>query len=628
MAMTTTVSEEQTNSRGAAAIARGSHRLPLGTTGMGLALLTAGAILLRILLFLGRGDFVAFDEGWYLLLGQSFWEGGGYRLTGLRHTTLSPLFPIVAGAVAGVVGSPVWAGRLVAALAGGLLVLPCWLLFRRLAGRRTAWLACLAVAVMPSLCAFTVPYWVGWDLWMGPEPVFHFFVFSGFALALRAFERESPRDWAFAGASFALAYLARPEAILITGLFGLTAFGVAAVRKPRTFALPPFVFAIAFAVCAAPYWIYLHDTLGRWTLSGRHVQLAATSRASQGGGARGTTATERIERMLWQSDDEEYARSLYGLHPSGTRLASGYWGIWPDSPDLGATTSPVPEEPGDPARGDSDGPTPWDPVPGEPVPDDAASDAGPPSGPDRVPTRLWLYFRALGVVVPAFVWPFVVIGGAARRRRRLADEAMVTGPLLASSVLIAGWVAIDPRTQLVIAPLLAFYAARGVRVLGTMFDRRRPVQGVRRGIVTAALACGVVGLMLLADVQRLYSSVTQGSPHHVLGAENRFVGEALRDVVPPGEPVMSWDPSVAIYAQRDWRVLPYASLPEIFRYATAIGCEYIVFSRFFPAPPIVRQVPANHLVIRLPRSAASMDRWRIELTEVGDRLVLGRVAFD
>src|SRR5690606_32707381 len=100
------------------------------------------------------------------------------------------------------------------------------------------------------------------------------------------------------------------------------------------------------------------------------------------------------------------------------------------------------------------------------------------------------------------------------------------------------------------------------------------------------------------------------------------------DVVPPGEPVMSWDPSVAIYAQRDWRVLPYASLPEIFRYATAIGCEYIVFSRFFPAPPIVRQVPANHLVIRLPRSAASMDRWRIELTEVGDRLVLGRVAFD
>ena len=31
--------------------------------------LTAGACALRLLAFLGRGDYVAFDEGWYLLLG-------------------------------------------------------------------------------------------------------------------------------------------------------------------------------------------------------------------------------------------------------------------------------------------------------------------------------------------------------------------------------------------------------------------------------------------------------------------------------------------------------------------------------------------------------------------------------
>src|SRR5690606_18179625 len=161
----------------------GRHRrlAGLGRIRAHLVWLSAGAIALRLLTFLGRGDFVAFDEGWYLLLGQSFWHGEGYRLTGLRHTTLSPLYPMLAGAVAMVAGNPVWAGRVVAALAGGLLVLPCWSIFRRLAGRRTAWLGCLVVAVLPSLSAFTVPYWVGWDLWMGPEPVYHLFVFTGFA---------------------------------------------------------------------------------------------------------------------------------------------------------------------------------------------------------------------------------------------------------------------------------------------------------------------------------------------------------------------------------------------------------------------------------------------------------------
>ncbi|HEX6940633.1 MAG TPA: glycosyltransferase family 39 protein, partial [Longimicrobiales bacterium] len=248
---------------------RGARGAPSGPRA--LLALTAGAVLLRVLLFFGRGDFVAFDEGWYLLLGQSLWAGNGFRLTGLRHTALSPLFPVVAGGVAAVAGDPVWAGRTVAAVAGGLLVLPCWSLFRRLAGRRTAWLGCLVVAVMPSLSAFTVPYWVGWDLWMGPEPVYHLFVFTGFALALRGHDRSSPRDWALAGASFALAYLARPEAILIGGILGAVACGSAILRRSGRSTLQPLAFAIAFGVFAAPYWVYLHDALGRWALTGRHL---------------------------------------------------------------------------------------------------------------------------------------------------------------------------------------------------------------------------------------------------------------------------------------------------------------------------------------------------------------------
>ncbi|HEX6939665.1 MAG TPA: hypothetical protein VF158_09650, partial [Longimicrobiales bacterium] len=409
----------------------------------------------------------------------------------------------------------------------------------------------------------------------------------------------------------------------------------AILRRSGRSTLQPLAFAIAFGVFAAPYWVYLHDALGRWALTGRHLPAAIAPRAERSADVRGADAKARIERMLWQSDDEGYARSLYGLHPSGTRMASTYWGVWPEMPDSEATTSPMPPEvAAPPAPGSVAGAA--HPEPGAAVREASAPPGagGPAPQPDAMgardpaPPRPWLFARALGIVVPAFVWPFIVIGGTARRRRDPVPEVVVAGPLMASGILIAGRVAIDPRTQLVLAPLLACYAARGMRIVGVGFDRRRLVRGVRPGIVTAAIACGVVGLLLLAGVQRLYSSVTRSSPHHILGAENRAVGEALREIVPPGQAIMSWDPSVALYAQRDWRVLPYASLPEILRYATAIGCEYVVLSRFYPAPPIVRQVPANHLVLRLPPSAAPAERWRVELTGRGEHFVLGRVVFD
>ncbi|NIQ52338.1 MAG: hypothetical protein GWN71_02350, partial [Gammaproteobacteria bacterium] len=75
---------------------------------------------------------MAFDEGWYLLLGRNLFAGDGYTLAGLQHVTLSPLFPLLAGLLDLVLHDAVWAGRVVAAVSAGLLVVPCWFLFRRL----------------------------------------------------------------------------------------------------------------------------------------------------------------------------------------------------------------------------------------------------------------------------------------------------------------------------------------------------------------------------------------------------------------------------------------------------------------------------------------------------------------
>ena len=235
--------------------------------------LAIGAVALRLLLFLGRGDYVAFDEAWYLILGRNLWSGHGFTLSGLRHVALSPLFPILAGAAGRALGDAVWGGRLVAALASGLLVLPCWTVFSRLGGRRTALLGCAFVAVLPSLAPFVAPELVGWDLWVGAGPLFHLCLFSGMALLLGALPvRSRPGErllrWALAGAAFGLAFLDRPEAVLAASLVVAAAVALYPGRLRR---LPGAALcALGFLLVTAPYFLYLHDALGHWALKSGH----------------------------------------------------------------------------------------------------------------------------------------------------------------------------------------------------------------------------------------------------------------------------------------------------------------------------------------------------------------------
>ncbi|MGH7483890.1 MAG: ArnT family glycosyltransferase, partial [Longimicrobiales bacterium] len=483
-----------------------------------IAWIAAGAILLRLLLFTGRGAYVAFDEGWYLLLGRNVWDGDGFRLSGLRHVALSPLFPLLAGGVDVLVDDIVWAGRLVAAVTSGLLVVPCWSILRRFATPRSALLGAGFVALLPSLAPFVVAYWVGWDLWVGAEPVLHLFVYAGIALFLRALEDGGIRSAAACGACFALAYLARPEAIVVFAVLGLGAAAFALWRgRPRPVQF--MVCAAAFVVLSAPYWLYLHDALGRWTITGRAVTAASGS-----SGQDGATPRNPIEQMLWQDDESRYVGTLYALNPGGTELENSYWGV---QEERGTDAAPAVVR-DSLARGAAaqDGRR------------GAVASPGEAAGAAEAPSPLGLYVHAMLTIVPWFIWPLVLVGLVAPGGRRPL-ELLVIGPLLGASVIIAIAVATDPRTQLVLAPLAALYAARGVTVTGSLVDRRTSI-GFRPGFVTAALASVLCVLLLGTSARRLYMSLAVGSPHHIVAAENERVGEALAGTIPPDQAVMSW----------------------------------------------------------------------------------------
>jgi hypothetical protein len=614
--------------------------------------LTLFAIVLRLIVFTSRGDYIAFDEGWYLLLGRSLFDGNGYTLSGLQHTTLSPLFPVLAGAVGAIVNDIVWGGRLVAALTAGLLVWPCWHIFRRIGGHSVALIACIFIAVMPSLTPFAAPYWIEWDLWVGAEPVLHFLLFSAIALTLRARERDRMLDWALAGAMFALAFLARPEAVIPFGLTGLAVGAAALVRRSGRRTVHALAMAMAFALTAAPYWLYLHDTVGRWALTGRAVELPArrteSANATAGEAARARTggAASAIERMLWQDDNRPYVRALYGLDETGTRLRSTYWGIPEETaeesaipPAASTTAGGAPAASSTPAAGDSNAAStvsgaaaratvPVGPI--EPARVEATPGAQPAAEgatqPER-PGRSALYARSLLAIIPWFIWLLAVVGIPGRRRAPV-EELLFTIPLIITSIIVARIVGADPRTQLLIVPLVAFYAARGVQRIGDAVERYAAGAELRRGFVTG-VATTVTAIALLSTVTHwVYMGLSMGSPHHTVGAANHALGDALKAIVPADEPVMSWHPATALYADREWRVLPYAPFDDIIRYANASRTEYIVLSAFYPGSQFMKGLDRDHLVLHVPPGAPpSPEHWRIELQRAGSSHVLGRLRY-
>jgi hypothetical protein len=559
-------------------------------------LILFGALALRLVLFIGRGDYIAFDEGWYLLLARSLLEGNGYALSGLRHVALSPLFPIAAGAAHTVVGDIVWAGRLVAALASALLIVPCWFIFRRLAGQRTALLGVATVAVMPSLAPFVAPYWIGWDLWVGAEPLLHLSLYAGIALCVVSWPRLTPGYAIAAGACLGLAYLARPEAIIATGVLLSAVLGLALWRRNVRATLSTMVIVIAFAATAAPYWIYLHDALGRWTITGRDVPIASApahiASSSAGAGPR------PVDDMLW-GDDGEYARTLYALAPNGRHLADPYWGIQPQSAvsDALARTTPLVDAHDAGATSSAE--------PGRAVP--------------ASPGRIALYSRALGRIVPVYVWPFLFLGLLAVRRRASATELVAAAPVAATSFLVAAVVAVDPRTQLVVVPLAAYYIARGVRVAALLAQRSYLRQaGVRRSFARGVIAIVLLTVLAGTSARRLYMSVAVGSPHHLAGAENRRAAQALKGYVPADQPIMSWHPALALFADRDWRVLPQATLPEVLTYANAIGSQYILLSAYYPAPLPMDEVPGRYMFVNVTAAPQDTRTWQVRILGAPD----------
>ncbi|HEY2805442.1 MAG TPA: hypothetical protein VGI92_06235, partial [Gemmatimonadales bacterium] len=105
------------------------------------------ALILRVVLLVLRGDYIVFDEGYYLLLARSLRAGHGFMLNGLPHVALSPLQPVIVAGLSFLGIPDLWASRMLAAVCGAALVIPVAILAYRWFGSRGAVLAAAVTAV-------------------------------------------------------------------------------------------------------------------------------------------------------------------------------------------------------------------------------------------------------------------------------------------------------------------------------------------------------------------------------------------------------------------------------------------------------------------------------------------------
>lgn len=280
----------------------------------GFVLLVGAALLAGLLLRIAIGatdDAATTDETAYLRSGAALVDGEGFeREPGKAELHFPPLVPLLLGLAGRVFEDPHTGTVWLTILAGTALVLPAALLARRiggpLAGVTAGWVAALAPALSTMLAvrgagseAEYVLLVVG-AVWCAVSSADH----DGWARLVRV---------AGAGLLVGLAYLTRPEGLLVALPVGI-AVVVVAVRRttgrgPRLGAVAATgaAFAVPLMACIVPYASYLHDHTGRWELTAKTQDASIEAWHGVASGNR-----QARDRVLYTPDES-------GLHFSTAR---------------------------------------------------------------------------------------------------------------------------------------------------------------------------------------------------------------------------------------------------------------------------------------------------------------------
>ena len=484
-----------------------------------LTLIAVFAVAVRIAWLLWHGTAEITEDGAeYARIAMNIVAGHGY--VGLRGTTMfvfPPLYPLAIAAVLPFVHDAAQAGLEVSLLSGAALIFPVYGVAATCYGRRAGYTAAIITAAFPFLVQLSSVVLA--------DSLFLTLATTGTFFLLRAAGGRRVGDAAACGLSFVLAYLTRPEGLLLELLalaVVLAPLGLRSVDRRRVASLV-LATAVPFVVLAAPYVVFLSAHAGHLRVEGKSVlNLDIGLRMDRGMSY--VVAADAIDDSLNQIGPEirqdYFFESPGRAHPSlATILAFGAHNLVRHVREIAHV---------------------------------AAS-------------------RLCGTVLFALLGIAGFIAGPWTRRRAW-NQAILVANGLVFAVALASVYHFWDRYFIGFAPLLIVWAANAVDVIARAMATRT---GMRRlDLVPAALA----GTFLIALVFSMKSSFADDSSTH---AEEQ-AGLWLAQHGGAGARVLSISDQAVFYANGTWFMLPYAPGNDAARrYVLKIHPQFVVLDREF-----------------------------------------------
>jgi 4-amino-4-deoxy-L-arabinose transferase-like glycosyltransferase len=225
-----------------------------------------------------------------------------------------PLYSLVLAPVVALAADPEWAARVVAAVAGGLWVLPTLWLARETTDADIAWPVGLLIALMPA--------GVDAGTRVLPDSLLVLLMALTLAAAMWTARTASPVAAAVTGGAGALATLAHPVGVGFLTL--AVALLVLAPRwtppawpPPRTLRSTGAV-ALAAALVLVPQVVFVRQLTGTWSWTGKRLGYTLTF-SEHVGAERPMTAAERLTTEV-RSEDAPPSMLAYALRSPRTLL--------------------------------------------------------------------------------------------------------------------------------------------------------------------------------------------------------------------------------------------------------------------------------------------------------------------
>lgn len=285
--------------------------------------LVAGLVSLALLsrLLLLRFQQVMTPDGvYYATLGEKL-VSGNFR-EGLS-TFYPPLYPFLVGLSSLIFRDAEAGGKMVSAMAGGLLVVPVYLLIRILYGTGAAAVGALLISVHPLLNYHSTL--------LLTESTYTLLFMTAVLMGLTALSAGGTAFFS-TGIVLGACYLIRPEAIGYLGLILVSAFGamVSGKRLPlRRVLFNVLSLVTGFTLLASPYILLLRQRTGRWTICDKLRALAGYGESLERkwfglAAGRRTTLADRLYAGIYEDEDRALEEGAIISSPRDLRRALGH----------------------------------------------------------------------------------------------------------------------------------------------------------------------------------------------------------------------------------------------------------------------------------------------------------------